>query len=422
MTHKTELSDSDIRILRELGEWKARTAESAENREKSDAWLAHDAGVAGARVMVLAESWYTTDPVRAVGDADLTCENPWARGVEWGLRQIRFEIEVLRDDHFVLPWIEYTPRVWASDFGVPDGIHREEGVELAFNYRPPLTTLDDADLARLHPRTFHRDPAAEEAERERLEAVFSGILGVRRRNDGWQMHVPITSTCLNFVGLDNFMLLMYDNPEGLHKLMAFIRDDQQNRLQFFEDNGLLELNNEADYTGSGCMGMSGELPAADYTGTARYRDLWGFFESQESVGISPEQYAEFVFPYLSELASRFGRIYYGCCEPVDPIWDSLSRLPNLKRVSVSPWADEEKMGRYCREKGVVYSRKPSPNYYMGETLAEGPIRDSLAKTVACAEGCRLEFIQRDVITMNNEPLRFARWVELAREAGSHHQG
>ncbi len=423
MNDTIELSQEDVRILRELGRWKANAAETAENRGKIEAWKAHDAGRPGTRVMVLAETWYTEDGTRPVTEETLRCTHPWARGIERPLRQLQYEIEVLRDDHFALPWIEVHPNVWASDFGVPLGHHRNEEGSLAFNLQDAqLKTLDDADLARLRFRTFHHDAVAEEQNRAKLDEVFGGVIGVRRRNDGWQMHVPITSTCVFLTGLDNFMTLMYDNPEGLHKLMAFLRDDQLNRLRFFEEHGLLELNNEADYTGSGCMGMSDRLPARDYSGTARLKDMWGFVESQEAVGIGPDLYGEFVWPYLRDLAERFGQVYYGCCEPVDPVWEHVGSLPNLARVSVSPWAGEEKMGRCCRERGLVYSRKPSPNYYIGEKLDEGGMRASLEKTVACAEGCRLELIQRDVMATHNDPSRFARWVELARDIGSGHRG
>ena len=423
MADTIDLPQDDVRILRELGEWKARKAESAENREKIAAWKAHDAGTPGARVMVLAETWYTEDGVHPVTDSDLRCKHEWGRWIERGLRQLQYEIEVLRDDHFALPWIEYSPNVWASDFGVPLGIHRSAHGATAFNITDAqLTTLSDAELARLRARTFHHDPAAEARDRATLEKVFGGILGVRRRNNGWQMHAPITSTCIFLTGLDHFMTLMYDNPEGLHRLMAFLRDDQLSRLRYFEENGLLELNNEADYTGSGCMGTSDRLPAKDYAGNARFKDMWGFIEAQEAVGISPEQYGEFVWPYLRELALKFGQVYYGCCEPVDPVWEYVGALPNLARVSVSPWADEEKMGRCCRDRGVVYSRKPSPNYYIGEKLDEAGMRASLEKTVACTEGCRMEFIQRDVMTTRGDLGRFVRWVELAREIGVTHKG
>ena len=423
MSDNSGLSAHDLHILRQLGEWVVTTAETTENREKIQAWLDHDAGVPGSRVMVIAETWYLSDARKPVNDADLLCVDPWARGIEYGLRQKQFEIETLRDDHTVLPWISYSPTIHASDFGVPSSIHREAGANpLAFQYHAALTTLDDAEFSRLHPREFRWDQAVELRERERLEAVFSGILGVRRRTNGYQVHLPITSTCLDFVGLDGFMTLMYENPEGLHRLLAFIRDDRLALLQFLEDNRLLELNNENDYIGSGCMGYSNQLPASDFTGTVRPKDTWFFSESQESVSISPAFYGEFVFPYLRAIAEKFGRVYYGCCEGVDPIWQYVSTLPNLQRVSISPWANEEKMGAFCRERNVVYSRKPSPNLFMGTTYDEAAAREHLEKTVACTQGCRLEFIHRDVYTVNDELERFVRWVELVREAASAHRG
>lgn len=80
------------------------------------------------------------------------------------------------------------------------------------------------------------------------------------------------------------------------------------------------------------------------------------------------------------------------------------------------------MGRCCRERGVIYSRKPNPTYYIGEKLDEARMRAGMEKTVACTDGCRLELVQRDVMTTHGELGRFARWVELAREIGARHRG
>lgn len=424
MSDSTGLSAHDLTVLRTLGEWAAQAAASAANRAKWAAWQQHDAGVPGARVMVIAETFYTTgDTLHAVNDHDLQCRDPWARSLEQALRYRQFEVEVLQDDHLVAPYIAYAPAVLASDFGVPAGIHRQAGADqLAFQYHAPLQSLDEADFARLHPRTFTWQREEDERTHARLEAIFAGILPVRRRNHGWQLHLPITSTCLGFVGLEGFMTLMYDNPAGLHRLLAFIRDDQLAYLHFMQEHQLLELNNEADYVGSGCMGCTQRLPAADFAGQVRPQDLWYFCESQESVGIGPQQYAEFVFPYVRALAEPFGRVYYGCCEAVDPVWDTLSTLPNLQRVSISPWANEEAMGRYCRTRGVVYSRKPRPNLFMGPVFDEAAMRAHLEHTVACTADVRLEFILRDVYTVNNEPQRFVRFVELVREAAAQHRG
>ena len=50
------------------------------------------------------------------------------------------------------------------------------------------------------------------------------------------------------------------------------------------------------------------------------------------------------------------------------------------------------------------------------------LRKAIEHTVACAEGARLEFMLRDIYTLQNDPDRFRRWVELVREGGAKHKG
>jgi len=424
MAEKIALSEHDKTVLRKLGEWKVRASATAENQEKIKAWTAHDAGVPGARVMVRAEHWYTKDSNHTVNESDLQCTDAWARRIEMTMRNRKHEIEILHDDSFVLPWVEYCPHVARGDFGVPSGIHHVAGAESsAFNYQPALKTLDDAEFKRLHQRENVWKQESETQERERLEDVFKGILKVQRRLHGYQLALPMTSTAYELVGLDGFMMLIYDNPEGLQRLMQLIRDDHLQYIRFMEKHDLLNLNNESDYIGSGCMGCSKYLPAPDYAGKVRPKDMWYYGESQESVSMSPDHYGEFVFPYIKEIAEMFGRVYYGCCEPVDPVWKYVSTIRNLQRVSVSPWANEEKMGTFCRERKTVYSRKMPPMLFMAKEFnANDEVRKAVEHTVACAEGVRLEFMLRDVYALQDDPDRFRQWVELVREGAAKHKG
>ena len=81
------------------------------------------------------------------------------------------------------------------------------------------------------------------------------------------------------------------------------------------------------------------------TGQITTNDLWLNINSQETVSISPRMYREFILPYYADLAKEFGLVYYGCCEPVHAIWDCcVSQLPHLRKVSISAWCDEERMG------------------------------------------------------------------------------
>ena len=121
--------------------------------------------------------------------------------------------------------------------------------------------------------------------------------------------------------------------------MEFLGQDIQRFLDWQEANGLLVMNNGNTYAGAGSYGFTNELQqTGDKVVT---QNLWVNMNSQESSTISPQMYGELVFPYYKELASRFGLVYYGCCEPVDAIWEPyLSTLPNLRKVSCSAWCNE----------------------------------------------------------------------------------
>ena len=95
-------------------------------------------------------------------------------------------------------------------------------------------------------------------------------------------------------------------------------------------------------------------------------------------------------------------------------WHVIRRIPNLARVSVSPWADQEFLAEaFGRE--YVFSRKPNPTLISTQVFDESLIRADIRRTLDIAGGTRLEIIMKDVHTLNNEPERLARWVQIARE-------
>ena len=48
-----------------------------------------------------------------------------------------------------------------------------------------------------------------------------------------------------------------------------------------------------------------------FAGKVRTIDMWGFAESQETVGVSPRMFAEFIFPDQLPILERFGLNCYG---------------------------------------------------------------------------------------------------------------
>lgn len=416
MSNPTNLPRSDLAILRKLARRKLDIAQDPVNLERRQAWYDLDAGTPGCRPMVLAEHGGVCDARRPLSDDRFECQDQRARGIEWILRHEIFQFETLRDDHVVEPFWNLNWNVTFGDYGVQVVQHRAEDFAGmgARRWDPPIKDLEK-DFDRLHPRVCSVNREATLANKAWIEDVFDGILPVRLRGGFWWT-TGMTIVAIDLIGLENLMLYMFDQPEGLHRLMAFLRDDHIAVAKWCEKEGLLTLNNENDYTGSGSMGYTRDLPAADWKpgSPVRTRDLWVLSESQETVGVGPDQFEEFIFPYQRAIVEQFGKCYYGCCEPVNNRWHILKRLPNLARVSVSPWADEALMARECG-RSIVYSRKPNPSLISTAHFDEEAIRADLRHTLSLAGGCRLELIMKDVHTLHNQPERLARWVELARE-------
>lgn len=415
MSETFKIDRDDLKILRALARRRVELSQDPVNQERRDAWYRHDSVAVDSRPMVLIETGGLADKVKFLPDSVLQCQSQEARGIEWAFRHEFYQFDVLKDYHVIEPFWNIGWAVKTSDYGVQTVQHHATDYEGmgARTWDAPIKDLD-RDFAKLHPRTYSVDREATMKSKAYYEAVFEDALPVRIRGGFWWT-TGMTWSAIDLIGLENIMLYMFDNPQGLHRLMAFLRDDHIAYAKWLEKEQLLTLNNENDYIGSGSMGYSRELPQSDWKPgmPVRLKDQWVLSESQETVGVGPDQFEEFIFPYQLAVTGYFGKVYYGCCEPVNNRWHILKRLPNLARVSVSPWADEAFMAREFG-RTYVYSRKPNPAL-ISITFDEDAIRADLRKTLSIAGGCRLELVMKDVHTVNNEPQRLARWVQLARE-------
>ncbi len=413
-----EIPKADLEILRTLARRKREVAEHPVNLERKESWYRLDRGDPG-RPMILAEHGSICDARSPMSSVVLQCTDPWARGMEWYMRYELYCFETLQDDHVMEADLRVGWNINATGYGVAPVAHTAADYDGmgARNWDPALKDLD-ADFDKLQQRTFSVDREATLAAKEKMEAIFGDILQVRLRSSFWWTF-GMTIVAIDLIGLEGLMLAMYDNPAGLHRLMKFLHDDHLAFAQWAEREGLLTLNNENDYIGSGSMGYAHDLPREGLApgASARMKDLWLLLESQETVGVGPELFEEFIFPYQQSLAQHFGKVYYGCCEPVHTRWHVLKRLPNLARVSVSPWADEAFMARELG-RDYVYSRKPNPALISTARFDEEAILADLRRTLTTAHDCRVELIMKDVHTLNNEPERLPRWVELARQASA----
>ena len=403
----------DLLVLRDLVKRQREISQDPIMEERRSLWLHHTA-LDSQRPMILAETSGVRDEVVPV--SALQCREEWPRAMERGLRELIFRYEQVRDDLVIEPRIKVGWQITVGDFGVPMEVVRGEndGKLGSYTWDPPVKDLDrDLDKLRFRPLSVDREKTA--ARIELLEDLFGDILPVVNR--GWYWWTTgLTGTAIRLIGLGQLMMAMYDNPKGLHRLMAFLRDDFLHYLDWFECEGLLPLNNEDDYVGSGSMGYSNQLPQPDWKegDPVRVKDMWGLSESQETVGVSPAMFEEFVFQYQEPVIGRFGLSYYGCCEPVHGRMRTIKQLPNLRSVSVSPWCDQEIMAEELGQ-DYVFCRKPKPTLISTAEFDEDMIRKDLRTTLRIAGHGPLELVMKDVHTLCDQPWRMGRWVEIARE-------
>jgi hypothetical protein len=281
----------------------------------------------------------------------------------------------------------------------------------AYTWKAPVAT--PADIDRLHFPRIKVDFKATEQRTALANDVLGDLLTVRVKT-AWWWTVGMTWTLANLRGLEQIMLDMVDNPDLIHRLMTILRDGTLAMIEELEARDLLSHNSDGTYVGSGALGWSDELPQPDFDGKVRLQDMWGFAESQETVGISPRMFEEFIYPYQEPLLARFGLNCYGCCEPLDKRWHVVQKFPNLRRVSVSPWADRHFMAEKLEDR-FIFSMKPNPADLAMTTLDENRIRSILRHDLAAARDCRAEVVMKDTHTIRNDPQRVIRWVQIARE-------
>jgi|LSQX01.2.fsa_nt_gb hypothetical protein len=124
-------------------------------------------------------------------------------------------------------------------------------------------------------------------------------------------------------------------------------------------------------------------------------------------------FGEFIFLYQLPLIERFGLSCYGCCETIDQRFHYLSKIKNLRRFSVSAWADEEASAEKI-DKDYIYSRKPNPTPVV-VGFDEKEIRKSIRQTLNIAKGCNLKFNMKDTHTLEFEIERIGKWVDIVRK-------
>lgn len=338
----------------------------------------------------------------------LACESILARKWEIILRKEIFWGTRMLDDKVIEPYFDIGYTSSDSGWGLDILFHGGSGG--SFIWEPPVKTADDLKKLKFPEIFIDYDTTYETFSL--AQKIFEGIL-IPRIRGVWWWSLGLTTSLAFLRGLQNIMTDMIDNPKMIHRMMRFLMNGTLDQLRFLEENKLLSFNNGA-YAGSGGFGYSSELKSYPSKDEVKIKDLWGFSESQETLGISPEMFEEFVFQYQLPILALFGLNCYGCCEPLEKRWDMIKGIPNLRRVSVSSWADFGEMAGNLKD-DYIYSLKVKPTDIAVRDIDEDLIKKRLRDILAVCRGCIMEIIMKDNHSIGNNPDHVITWTRIARE-------
>ncbi len=401
------INQADRGILRRLAGEVAELAARPIEEEKQQLWLKHNA-LESTRPLIFCDPENGWNEIVTVDQ--IQCQNLLARQWEMHLRKEVFWGTEMGDDYTIQPYFDVPHIHEELSWGLKETrVGGEDGG--AFTWQSPIST--EADIEKLHYPEIRVDYQATERLLEMANEIFGDLLPVRTKTLWW-WSLGMTRLLAELRGLQRIMLDVYDNPDLIHRIMAILRDGTMAMLDQLEEEGLLASNSDGTYVGSGGLGWSNELPPVEANNGVRCANMWGFSESQETVGVSPDMFDEFIFPYQVPILERFGLNCYGCCEPLDVRWHIVKEIPNLRRVSVSPWANKARAAEQLQH-DYIYSLKPSPTDLAMATFEEDRVRTELREVLQTIRDCCVEIIMKDNHTIGNDPQRVIRWVQIARE-------
>lgn len=407
MIHKT-----DVAILRSLAAEVAEIAALPIQEEKRRLWRQLNA-LHPARPMVMIDQvcW---NEMEFDSELTLRCCDPECQRYEEFLRRTLFQWRHFPVDRVVEGFIRVPKAIASTGFGISvqeSTVATDPGNEVvAHHYQNQFQTLDD--LEKIHIPQVSHDPVETERRLSVAHELFDGLLEVR--SWGMDPYLSLWDPIATWMGVENALYTLVDQPELMHSLVSRMTEGYLSLLDQLEEQGLLcEPQSIIHCTGA----YTDELPAPGYNpARPRTKDIWMFGLAQMLATVSPRMFQEYEVNYTRQICARFGLVYYGCCDPLDQKMEQVRMIPNVRKVSMSPWV-EQRRGAEAIGQEFVFSRKPSPALLAGDAFDAEAVRKDLKMTCQiCAEnGTPLELILKDISTVRYEPARLFEWAKVAME-------
>ena len=383
------IPQTDRKILRGLGREVAEAAADPVNEERSEIRRRIDSfEKVKPWITIFQEPW---NELNGDGELDLHCTDSFCRGIEGGMRRTLYKWRHYPGDMTVSAVSAQPYCVSDTGFGISEQVDvvRTDPSNSVVSRHFHIQIKDEDDIAKIKwPIITHDEEKTEELYQRRCE-IFDGILEVEKVGTSSFWFAPWDSL-VRWTGVQEVLMDMAARPEYVRKIFSHLVDCWLSRLDQYEEQQLLSA------------------PAKELTVTGA---------AQIFSEVSPAMHGEFALQYEARFFNRFKRTYYGCCEPLHDKVDICAQyLPNLYKISMSPWVDFRKAVENVGNR-FIFAWKPNPAFvaydHWDPELVRRDIKEKMA--MASANDCIMEVHLKDISTIRYEPRRLTEWNQIAQE-------
>ncbi|MDP4133488.1 MAG: hypothetical protein Q8882_05705 [Bacillota bacterium] len=345
----------------------------------------------------------------------LQCSIPYLREVEDFLRKSIYKMKHMPADMVVMPFIPVRKVLSSTGIGIsveektlPTDINNNVK---SHEYTDILKT--EEDLQKLHNPIISYDKEETLRRYNLVGEIIGDIIPVMLSGIDMFSVTPWDQIA-TYKGVTNLLIDLVDRPEFMHKVVQRLSEINISLLEQYESLGLFSNQPSSLH----CTPiLTSDLPSKSYDGgNLTRKDIWGRGAAQIFASVSKDMHNEFDIQYMKKTIGQCGLVYYGCCEPLDKKIDIVEQIPNLRKISITPWADVNVASEIINKKYVLAS-KPNPSSVAVPMLNKEALKEELTRILdACRKNnCNCDIVLKDISTCCNRPENIFEWEKIAMD-------
>lgn len=350
-------------------------------------------------------------------DDELTvqCNDLYLREIEWYMRKIIYKRRHMPADMVVPPFIPIAKVIRSSGIGIT--VEEETLVTDKNNNIKSHRFIDilqtEEDLQKLHNPTITYDREETLRRYNLVGEIIGDILPVKLSGMG-AFYVTTWDEIATYRGVTNLLIDLADRPEFMHRIVQKMTDIKLSELEQYEALDLFSFN---PYGLHCTTSYTDDLPGKCFNGEKLTRkNIWGRGAAQIFASVSKAMHDEFDIQYMIKTIGQCGLAYYGCCEPLDKKIDIVEKIPNLRKISITPWADVNIAAEAIGRKYVL-SSKPNPSSVAEKTLDKKNLKAEIGTILnACRRNnCSCDIVLKDISSCCRRPENIFEWEQIVMD-------